>query len=281
LKKLFYTLFFSFSFILVSKTIFATACPSTTSSQVCGQAEIFKVTMTKMELCTGAPLSTEFDVTCTGAVTVGTGNMVFDIASVTAGADVGKFLSTAGLPIGTTFTHAKPTFSKEFTIKGAVHIDSNIICVTDSTATIGSNTKYETIMAGKKCSATGAETTANMTTCRAEASEQAYHFFTSGNVEVCHTASTNNCAGSTTQTWNYDLPNDTANYGSSIEKTGSSSDITSMIYALTSPYTVGPTSPKIAVQFGVMKALESNKVGNNNRCYIGPYWPKVNITITD
>ena len=77
-----------------------------------GPSTRYEVTMLKLELCTDAPLTTEFDTTCTGAVVVGTGNKVFDIASVNVGASVGQFISATGLPVGTTFKYAKPTFSR-------------------------------------------------------------------------------------------------------------------------------------------------------------------------
>ena len=98
---------------------------------VTGPATTYKITMKKIELCTGAPLADEHDTTCTGAVVVGTGDTTFDISSVTAGADVGNFVSTAGLPIGTKFTHAKPTMNREFTIKGYAEADSNCFCRTE------------------------------------------------------------------------------------------------------------------------------------------------------
>ena len=47
-----------------------------------GPAVQYVVTLTKMELCTDAPLTSEEDVTCVGAVTLGNETMEFDIASV-------------------------------------------------------------------------------------------------------------------------------------------------------------------------------------------------------
>ena len=87
------------------------------AANAAGVASIFKITLTKIELCTAVPLDGKNDTTCTGSTTVGTGNKEFDVASVDAGAQVGSFVSTAGLPIGTTFTHAKPTMSREVKVK--------------------------------------------------------------------------------------------------------------------------------------------------------------------
>ena len=115
---------------------------------VTGPATTYKITMKKIELCTAAPLADEHDTTCTGAVVVGTGDTTFDISSVTAGADVGNFVSTAGLPIGTKFTHAKPTMNREFTIKGYAEADSNCFCRTESDSTYGSVNKYYALQWG-------------------------------------------------------------------------------------------------------------------------------------
>ena len=109
-----------------------------------GVATVYKVTLQKIELCTAAPLADKNDTTCTGTTTVGTGNKTFDVASVTAGTEVGSFVSTAGLPIGTTFTHMKPTLTREITMKGYVEADSNCWCRTESDSTYNSTTgKYK------------------------------------------------------------------------------------------------------------------------------------------
>ena len=64
-----------------------------------GEATVYKVTLTKIELCTAAPLASKTDTTCTGATIVGTGNKTFDVASVTAGSEVGSFVSTSGFQL--------------------------------------------------------------------------------------------------------------------------------------------------------------------------------------
>ena len=95
------------------------------------------------------------------SATVGTGNKTFDVASVTAGAEVGSFVSTAGLPIGTTFTHAKPTLTREITMKGYVEADSNCWCRTESDSTYNSTTgKYKSLQYGV-CESSEADAAAN------------------------------------------------------------------------------------------------------------------------
>ncbi len=76
-------------------------------------AKKYEITMLKMELCTDAPLVSETDVTCTGSVVLGTGNTVFDIASVLKNEAIGTFVSSTGLPIGTTENNLKAAVAGE------------------------------------------------------------------------------------------------------------------------------------------------------------------------
>ena len=58
----------------------------------CAQPDEYIITLKKLELCTASPASlvnttadkSSYDVTCTGAVTVGTGSLTFDLTSVVA-----------------------------------------------------------------------------------------------------------------------------------------------------------------------------------------------------
>ena len=79
------------------------------------------------------------------------------------------------------------------------------------------------------------------------------------------------------------IADDTANYGSAIEDPPVGQKDFSMIYKLTQPYTVGLTAPKISLDFGTTGALEAGRDGDgdDNGCYVLPYFPKVNITISD
>ena len=126
-----------------------------------GKATKYEVTMLKLELCTDAPLVTEFDTTCTGAVVVGTGNKVFDIASVNVGASVGQFISATGLPVGTTFKYAKPTFSRQFKMTGSATLSATCFCRSESSSTFDATKgKYKSEQIGV-CEADAATAAAN------------------------------------------------------------------------------------------------------------------------
>ena len=199
-----------------------------------GEATVYKVTLTKIELCTAAPLASKTDTTCTGATTVGTGNKTFDVASVTAGSQVGSFVSTSGLPMGTTFTHVKPTLTREFTMKGYVEIDSNCWCRTESDSTYNSTTgKYKSLQYGV-CEASEADAAANA---------EANVFYlqtdtTGGGTTICANAA---CDSGSNQTTNYtkDIASLTGKYGLAMDDPDVNTDTFTQIYNLESSYTVG------------------------------------------
>ena len=60
----------------------------------CAQPDSYILTMKKLELCTGAPNTSVYDVTCNDAVTVGTGSLEFDVTSVLPAKAIATFAST-------------------------------------------------------------------------------------------------------------------------------------------------------------------------------------------
>ena len=80
-----------------------------------GEATQYRVTMKKVELCS--------DSTCTTPILVGERDMQADIAAAEAGATVGNFTSTAGIP-GGTYTHIRITISRSIQITGSVVVGS-------------------------------------------------------------------------------------------------------------------------------------------------------------
>jgi len=82
MKKIFLILLFTF--LILNKGYAATAT---------GEATEYEITMKKVELCS--------DATCTTPITVGEIDMAADIAAADAGATVGNYASTAGIPSGT------------------------------------------------------------------------------------------------------------------------------------------------------------------------------------
>ena len=111
MKRIFFILFFTF-FI----------CGKVFAADANGQPTKYQVTMKKVELCT--------DLACTSPYVVGERDMDADIASVTAGADVGSFAPTTGIPPGIVYTHLRVTISRTFTISASISIGEGL-CRTD------------------------------------------------------------------------------------------------------------------------------------------------------
>ena len=65
-----------------------------------------------------------------------------------------------------------------------------------------------------------------------------------------------------------------------LEDPAVSKDTFSMIYKFSTPYTVGITSPKISIAFGTQRGLQANEY-SDGLCVIGPYYPRVQLTVTD
>ena len=263
----------------------------------CSQPDEYIMTLKKLELCTGAPASlvnttadlSSYDVTCTGAVTVGTGSLTFDLTSVAAGQAIATFASTTGLPIGTTFTHIKPTLSREIKMRGEVTIaygeNYKGICKTDSAATAGSGNKYERMLAGKTSGTATLQTfyigtDAGEADTRGTASQNAV---SSTSYRIC---TAQNCSssigtgeGGANGSSNKWLPFDSL-YGIAIEDVASTDTDFSLIYPLSVPYTVGPKAPKIDIAFGSTGSLSAIGTGAAT-CAMTPYYVKSKITITD
>ncbi|MDA9134325.1 hypothetical protein N9J34_02320 [Candidatus Pelagibacter ubique] len=111
MKKIFLILLFTF--LILNKGYAATAT---------GEATEYEITMKKVELCS--------DATCTTPITVGEIDMAADIAAADAGATVGNYASTAGIPSGT-YSHIRITISRTIQITGTVVISDSSSCFTD------------------------------------------------------------------------------------------------------------------------------------------------------
>ena len=85
---------------------------------VTGAADVYKVTMRKVELCTGSTGVSS----CDNAVVIGTGDKEVDIASVDAGASAASYGEPALLPLGVTYTHMRVTIDRKFTIRNSTAI---------------------------------------------------------------------------------------------------------------------------------------------------------------
>ena len=190
--------------------------------------------MKKLELCE--------DSACATSTTVGDSSMPVDIASVSAGAAVGTYAATTGLPLGTTFSHLRVTVSRTFQVTGSVTAGSTD-CVTDGGT---DNTATQLLDAG-----TGSATSTTMYLVNA----------------ATYDASDGSTGGSDI-TISYGSPT----YATTMTISGESMI---MIYKLTSSFTVGMRAPTIKVIFNTNTALGAD----DTACIMWLQEPYCQITI--
>ena len=201
-----------------------------------GPATEYLVTVKKVELCE--------DSACATSTTVGEKDMNMDIASVSAGADIGTYAETTGLPLGTTFSHLRVTVARSFTVTGTVAISSTTCATDGGTDNIATNL----LDAG-----TGTATSTSMYLVNA----------------ATYDASDGSTGGSDI-TMSYSSPT----YALSMTVTG---DSAVMIYKLTTPYTVSMQSPTVDISFGTLEAIGASDVGA--RCLMIAFEPVCTVSI--
>ena len=98
--------------LLISSNILYAATATPTS---------YKTTVSKFELCSSSD--------CSDPVVLGSTSKQFDIASKSAGSDVGTYLNNFTIELGRTYTHARSTVNSTFQVQGTVDV-SGTICNT-------------------------------------------------------------------------------------------------------------------------------------------------------
>jgi len=249
-----------FAFNVLVKLLLVLFITNSNAATVKGAASVYKVTMKKLELCTA---STGVTV-CTGAVVLGEGAKVVDIASADAGAVAGSYGNAALLPLGVTYTHMRVTILRKFTVKTSAAIDTGgtpDACVTQAATTA----LYGGTEASRKF--THAITVADDGTAA-----EMNLYLTNDSYLVCTNAdcSANN-GGSTND---YTSPT-YATYMESHDADTGTEHV--MIYALTSPYTVSMKPPTVDISFGTQEAIGAVNVGS--RCLMIAFEPVCTITI--
>ena len=248
-----------FAFIVLVKLLFVLFIANSNAATVKGAASVYKITMTKLEMCTASTGVTN----CDGAVVIGSGTQVIDIAAVDAGAVAGTYGDVALLPLGTTYTHMRVTVLRKFTVKTAAAIDTAATpdaCVTQA----ATDTLYGDTEAARKF--THAITVADDGTAA-----EMNLYLTNDSFTICTNA---DCTTNTPSTNDYSSPT----YATYME--GHDADTGTehmMIFALTSPYTVTMIPPTVTISFGTQEAIGASNVGS--RCMMIAFEPVCTITI--
>jgi len=249
-----------FAFIVLVKLLFVLFIANSNAATVKGAASVYKITMTKLEMCTASTGVTN----CDGAVVIGSGTQVIDIAAVDAGAVAGTYGDVALLPLGTTYTHMRVTVLRKFTVKTAAAIDTAETpdaCVTQAAT--------DTLYGGSGESAR--KFTHAITVADDGTAAEMNLYLTNDSFTICTNA---DCTTNTPSTNDYSSPT----YATYME--GHDADTGTehiMIFALTSPYTVTMIPPTVTISFGTQEAIGASNVGS--RCMMIAFEPVCTITI--
>ena len=198
--------------------------------------EVYIVTVNSMDLCE--------DAACSNYARIGNVSKNFDIASVSAAADVGTYVDEFFLEIGKVYTHARWNLNRAMTVKGGASVGGGVTCSTAANGTAGT----ETVAAYTA----GNQTEANLALFMVDLGKLAN---SGGPVAADYTSKG-------VQLVSDDFPSATT---------------FDYIKELASPYTVSEEVPVISMSFNVTNNLgigynnsgsASNGVPNNN-CY---YW---------
>ena len=208
MKKIFFVLLFTFFIIERGYTA---------SDE--GQPTQYQVTMKKVELCT--------DLACSTTYTVGERDMDADIASVSAGADIGAYAPTTGIPPGIVYTHLRVTISRTFTVTASISVDGGL-CRTDG----GNNANATQMTVGASSGTAVAET---------------MYLVNAGSYGASD-GTRDGDVGSSNIDNDYSSPN-------SAKTMTVSGDNAVMVYELTAPYQKTLRAPVIKVKFNTATAI--------------------------
>ena len=250
-----------FAFIVLVKLLLVLFIASSNAATVKGAASVYKVTMKKVELCTA---STGVTV-CTGAVVIGSGAKVVDIAAVDAGAVAGAYGNAALLPLGETYTHMRVTIDRKFVIKTSSAIDTTgdaDACVTQA----ATNAMYGDTESARKF--THAITLANDGTAA-----EMNTYLQNDSYKICANAT---CSVQYDATNDYTSPTYATYMESHSADTGTEHI---MIFTLTAPYTVALIPPTIDISFGTAEAIGATDPNSGSRCMMIAFEPVCTITI--
>ena len=226
IKKLLFIITIFFTFYFIPKMVFSAF----------DTPEVYIVTVNSMDLCE--------DAACSNYARIGNVSKNFDIASVSAAADVGTYVDEFFLEIGKVYTHARWNLNRAMTVKGGASVGGGVTCSTAANGTAGT----ETVAAYTA----GNQTEANLALFMVDLGKLAN---SGGPVAADYTSKG-------VQLVSDDFPSATT---------------FDYIKELASPYTVSEEVPVISMSFNVTNNLgigynnsgsASNGVPNNN-CY---YW---------
>ena len=263
--------------LLITLVFFISLTNISYTAENSGPASVLKVTMKKMELCTGYTggdfnniLTNDF---CHNPVVIGSGDKEVDIASVEKGQMAALYGDPASLPLGETYTHMRTTIGKKFTIKSSSintggttkTSDCKTVAVTDSSyVTDEATDKYthRPIVAEGGNSSGDAE---EMNVYFINGAKKSTHDGSTPTFTQCFNAGCSQNNSNWWQTWGdteAELSSDD-HIAWSIPQSGVSTDDIVLVYELAQPYTVSLIPPTVDIAFGTSNSIGVQEVCNS------------------
>ena len=259
------------------------------NAEVKGAADIYKIRMHKLELCTGhtagnMDLVASSTTQCQGAVTIGnsTAGVEVDIASVDKGAVAGNFGDAMILPLGETYTHARVTINRQMKLRTEEAINTTGGGSVDECMTIATtdamykNDEETDKYTHKPVVAEGGNSGASE-----EMTLYVYNGQQAGEDDDTYSLCQDASCGSVEITgWNYAASaSDLSSAIAMQTMRDESTDQLALIYALEAPYTVALISPQIDMSFSTSQAINAKNEVGNTFCSFAISEPTVTISI--
>ena len=252
-----------FQIFVFSKLLIIVLISNSFSASTTGAADVYKVTMKKVELCTASTSVTD----CENPIVIGNTEKTVDIAATDAGSAAANYGDPALLPLGETYTHMRVTVDRKFTIQADLTVEGVTAKCATTAALSGSaypggslsgNEKYDRLPVVED-GGTAAE---------------ADLYLKNDQMKTCTNAACSALSAANTVTYQQGV----VSTFQTQHADGSTSDDHVLVYELTSPYTVALISPTIDISFGTSEAVTATEVGTD-LCMFEPEEPAVTITI--
>jgi len=252
-----------FQIFVFSKLLIIVLISNSFSASTTGAADVYKVTMKKVELCTASTSVTD----CENPIVIGNTEKTVDIAATDAGSAAANYGDPALLPLGETYTHMRVTIDRKFTIQADLTVSGVTAKCATTAALSGSaypggslsgNEKYDRLPVVED-GGTAAE---------------ADLYLKNDQMKTCTNAACSALSAANTVTYQQGV----VSTFQTQHADGSTSDDHVLVYELTSPYTVALISPTIDISFGTSEAVTATEVGTD-LCMFEPEEPAVTITI--
>ncbi len=223
-----------FKYFIFVKILFFIFISNLYSASTTGAADVYKVTMKKVELCTASTSVTS----CENAIVVGETDKTVDIASTDAGTAAASYGDPALLPLGETYTHMRVTIDRKFTIKADLEVTGVTANCATTAALSGSAYPGGSLDSNEKYDRTPVVDDGGT-------AAEADLYLKNDQMKLCGNTECGNLGLSDAQTVTYDQGSISTFQTQHAD--GSTSDDHVMVYELSAPYTVALIAPVIDI----------------------------------